>query len=218
MLSARSSSKSALALALCGCAGAAPTSQAPLAVGALGVSDGLFDEETEDNAAPLARVPPGTAFPANAQLDLASTANAHSDEGYALDGVTRFLRPALAAPSCSPVGMVPYAGTSVQYWGVAVVSPAFRLRLSRFERIVQEVALASYGRAPLGIRHRGAYACRSQRNQPRWLSEHALGNAIDVSGFDFGPRDPSDSHVASVTPTPPSSARSRRIRRPRPAE
>ena len=191
----------ALALAVCACAGAAPNSQAPLPVGALGVTGGIFDEEAEDNRAPLARVSSGVAFPADAELELASTANAQPDEGYALDGVTRFLRPALAAPSCSPVGLVSYFGTSVQYRGVVVVSPAFRLRLSRFERVVQDVALATYGRAPLRIRHRGAYACRSRRNQPHWLSEHALGNAIDVSGFDFGPRGPGDSHLAPDVPT-----------------
>jgi hypothetical protein len=167
----------------------------------LGVSGGLFDEEPEGDATLSANFRARAASSVNAELELASTANAQANEGYALDGVTRFLRPTLTSPSCSPVGLVPYFGTSVQYWGVAVVSPAFRSRLLRFERIVRDVALATYGRAPLRIRHRGAYACRSRRNQPRWLSEHALGNAIDVSGFDFGPPGPSDPRIAPDVPT-----------------
>jgi len=31
----------------------------------------------------------------------------------------------------------------------------------------------------------GAYNCRRIRSYPEFLSEHALGNALDVEGFDF---------------------------------
>ena len=41
--------------------------------------------------------------------------------------------------------------------------------------------------APRMILHYGAFSCRSTRQRKRRLSEHALGNALDLVGFDFGP-------------------------------
>jgi hypothetical protein len=54
------------------------------------------------------------------------------------------------------------------------------------EAIAAEVATEVYGRAPRRLRHLGTYACRRIRAYPHLVSEHALGNAIDVAGFDFG--------------------------------
>ena len=65
--------------------------------------------------------------------------------------------------------------------------PAFAERLARLERAAIEVGEEVYGRAPSRIRHMGAYVCRKSRFRPRRISEHALGNAIDVLGFDFSP-------------------------------
>jgi hypothetical protein len=104
---------------------------------------------------------------------------------YALDGVSRFLR-SDSGSACSSRGLLSYFGKEIPFGGVVVINPAFRERLERFEQAVSDVALATYGRRPLLIRHRGAFACRSRRGQPSLLSEHALGNAIDVSGFEFG--------------------------------
>ena len=44
-----------------------------------------------------------------------------------------------------------------------------------------------YGRAPRTLVHLGTHNCRRMRRYPDWVSEHALGNAIDLAGFDFGP-------------------------------
>jgi hypothetical protein len=60
-------------------------------------------------------------------------------------------------------------------------------RLGRFEEVVREVALDVYGRAPQAIRHHGAYSCRPSSTPAGRVSEHSLGNAIDVAGFEFGP-------------------------------
>src|SRR5690606_6391552 len=73
----------------------------------------------------------------------------------------------------------------LRYQGAVQVVPAFRDRLVRFEELVLEVSRDVYGRAPSRLRHFGAYSCRSTRNRSTRLSEHALGNAIDVVGFDF---------------------------------
>jgi hypothetical protein len=82
--------------------------------------------------------------------------------------------------------MVNYAGTTVRYAGPVSVSEPFRSRLERFEQVVADVGQEIYGRPPRRIRHFGAFSCRSSRNRSYRVSEHALGNAIDVVGFDFG--------------------------------
>ena len=45
--------------------------------------------------------------------------------------------------------------------------------------------MATYGRAPSHLIHMGTFNCRRIKAYPSWLSEHALGNAIDLEGFDF---------------------------------
>ena len=119
---------------------------------------------------------------------------------YELDGVSRFLSRSDPRRSCSGHDLLSYPGTQIRFGGTTVVNAAFRERLERFEDVVSDVALATYGRRPLLIRHRGAFACRSRRGQPSWLSEHALGNAIDVSGFEFGPASTSDEAAPPGTP------------------
>src|SRR5690242_5843977 len=112
---------------------------------------------------------------------------AHAD-AYALDAVERFIewsgrgKPRV---ECARGAMVAYSGTSVRYAGPVLVDPAFRERLARFEEVVRGVAITAYGRAPRVVRHYGAFSCRTSRRRPGRVSEHALGNAIDVVGFDF---------------------------------
>src|SRR5262249_26890317 len=88
---------------------------------------------------------------------------------------------------CARESIVPYRGTTLRYAGAVFVNPAFAERLARFETVAAETARAVYGREPSRIRHYGAYNCRPGPTIHQLLSEHALGNAIDVLGFDFGP-------------------------------
>jgi hypothetical protein len=114
--------------------------------------------------------------------------NAARGDAYPLDDVERFVdstgrgKPHI---ECDRGAMVSYAGTSVHYAGPVLVDPAFRERLTRFEGVVADVAKTVYGRTPRRLRHYGAFSCRASRNRPHRISEHALGNAIDVIGFDF---------------------------------
>jgi hypothetical protein len=87
--------------------------------------------------------------------------------------------------TCPDAGLTRYAGTVVRLDRPAVVHAAFAERLKKFEAIVRDVAIEHYGRAPTRMRHLGTLACRRIRGYPTWLSEHALGNAIDIAGFDF---------------------------------
>lgn len=107
-------------------------------------------------------------------------------DGYALDDIGRRLDPK-ATVKCDASALRTYKGTSVAYAGSVLVDPAFTERLARFETIVNRVALDVYGRPPSRLLHAGAYACRKSRNRSTRLSEHALGNALDVVGFSFAP-------------------------------
>lgn len=103
---------------------------------------------------------------------------------YALDHVARRVDSPKRV-KCDPSQFQLYKGTNVTYAGPVRVVPAFVERLARFEHIVNQVAVEVYGRAPKSLIHAGAYSCRTSRNRNSRLSEHALGNALDVVGFNF---------------------------------
>jgi len=73
--------------------------------------------------------------------------------------------------------------TGLRYARPARVNGAFALRLVRFEKLMQEEAMAAFGRPVARIEHLGTYACRTMAAYPDWVSEHAFANAIDVAGF-----------------------------------
>jgi len=110
--------------------------------------------------------------------------NSLRGDAYALDPIDRVIDHG-ARVECDARGLVDHRGQLVPYQGAVRVDPAFRERLVRFEQVVLDVAIEVYGRAPARVRHFGAYVCRSTRNRTYRISEHALGNAIDVAGFDF---------------------------------
>jgi hypothetical protein len=107
-------------------------------------------------------------------------------DGYPLDDIERWLAPG-ERMACDQKAMVSYRGTRLRYSGSLLVDPAFRERLARFEELAAQTAREVYGREPRLIQHFGAFSCRATRNRRRLLSEHALGNALDLVGFDFGP-------------------------------
>jgi hypothetical protein len=110
--------------------------------------------------------------------------NSLRGDAYVLDPIERLIG-AGARIECDSSGMVNHRGELLPYQSAVRVNPAFRERLVRFEQVVIDVATEVYGRAPARLRHFGAYVCRSTRNHSYRMSEHALGNAIDVAGFDF---------------------------------
>jgi hypothetical protein len=103
---------------------------------------------------------------------------------YALDAVSRSVT-ARGALRCNERRLVRYTGSVIPLDRPARVDVAFRANLHRFEGVVSDVAIQHYHRAPSRIRHLGTFSCRRIRGLPMWLSEHGLGNAIDISGFDF---------------------------------
>jgi hypothetical protein len=115
---------------------------------------------------------------------------AWQEEPYPLDGERRTF--GRGASACPEVQLVEYAGDILPYHKPVQVNPFFRERLVLFEDIVARVAIKHYGRPPLKIRHFGAHVCRKIDKRRAQMSEHGLGNALDVGGFIFGP-DPAQS-------------------------
>lgn len=104
---------------------------------------------------------------------------------YPLDGIPRVLGRGAALPCAT--GLVRYEGRAVHLAQPGRVHPAFVAKLDGLDALVVATATEIYGRAPRTIVHLGTHACRRMRLYPDWVSEHALGNAIDVAGFDFSP-------------------------------
>jgi hypothetical protein len=127
---------------------------------------------------------PGRELAALTRGELWAAWNSLRGDAYELDDIDRVLG-SDERLACHPQGLVNHRGQLLAYRGAVRVDPAFRERLVRFEQLVVDVATKVYGRAPARLRHFGAYSCRSTRNHTRRMSEHALGNAIDVIGFDF---------------------------------
>lgn len=106
--------------------------------------------------------------------------------GYPLDAIGRVLSPREPLP-CAGRELVLHRGESLRYSRPARVHPAFVQRLRGLEAVAQELAVEIYGRPARTLVHLGTHNCRRMRRYPDWVSEHALGNAIDLAGFDFGP-------------------------------
>ena len=112
------------------------------------------------------------------------------EDEYPLDDLPRRIAP--RGPfRCPDVELVSYRGKLIRYAEPAKIFSGFQERLERFEKVAHALGLELYGRPPRSMTHLGAHNCRRMTAYPDWLSEHGLGNAIDVAGFDFPalPRD-----------------------------
>lgn len=105
---------------------------------------------------------------------------------YGLDDLERQVDPKLGV-KCPKVALTQYRGDTIRYATSVRVYVGFRQRLDRFEHVVRDAAVEVYGRAPQRIEHLGTFNCRKMRTWDNYVSEHGLGNAIDVSGFTFAP-------------------------------
>jgi hypothetical protein len=72
--------------------------------------------------------------------------------------------------------------TGVTYSRPPRVRGTFALRLARFEELAQAQAQRVFGRPLERIEHAGTFVCRAIRNSGV-ASQHAFGNAIDVTAF-----------------------------------
>ena len=133
----------------------------------------------------LVVLPLAFALAACGRYELAATWNEVRGDPYALDDFPREL-PEGVAPSCpAELPTVTYRGETVAYVAPVQVAEPFVAKLREFEQLVAAVSTEHYGRPPDRLLHFGARACRTVRGNARRLSEHALGNALDLSGFEW---------------------------------
>jgi hypothetical protein len=111
-------------------------------------------------------------------------AQAAVPDHYPLDDLVREIA-ATGPARCPNVPTVVYRGTSVKYDHPGRVHPAFAERLKLFEAVVVDVAREQFGRGPVSLTHAGTFSCRRIGGYPTLLSEHGIGNGIDVVGFAF---------------------------------
>jgi len=111
---------------------------------------------------------------------------ARADATYTLDETPREV-PTRGTFRCPKVPLQLYGGTTVPFSGQVSVHPAFVPKLRELEATVRAVAIEVYGRAPASLHHLGAFNCRRIPGYPNLVSEHGLGNAIDVDAFTFAP-------------------------------
>jgi hypothetical protein len=116
----------------------------------------------------------------------APAAAADPPAAYALDTIPRTIA-AHDRATCPDVPLVIYAGTSIRFSKPTRVYVGFADHLREMEEVIRDAAIEVYGRAPVRLVHDGTYDCRLVRGYVTLLSEHALGNAIDVEAFEFGP-------------------------------
>ena len=92
-----------------------------------------------------------------------------------------------AANGCGIDNAVRVEQSAIAWNRPAEMSCTLAARLDSFERdAVQPAAQRYFGRPVVLIRHFGAYACRGENGGHKRLSQHALGNAIDIGGFELG--------------------------------
>ena len=118
---------------------------------------------------------------------MAHPPSVNATETYTLDNVERRATKTAKGLKCPDVEFVSYPGDIVKYHRPVKVYSGFKPHLRRFEEIVRDTSIHFYGRAPLKIKHLGTFNCRKIRGYPNLISEHGVGNGIDVAGFDFGP-------------------------------
>lgn len=121
-------------------------------------------------------------------------------DAYPLDGIDRQISSADGGRGCPEVARATYAGDAFRFHPPADVAHPFAERLRRFERVVVDLAQTRYGRAPKRVLHAGAYVCRAIQHRAGRFSEHALGNAIDIVGFDFDALPKCAEQAPSVAP------------------
>jgi hypothetical protein len=135
-----------------------------------------------DPPAPVRARPPA---PSDASVPIDATSDAGAlaaDAPYALDEVSRVADP--AAP-CPEVPLVDYEGEIATWRPALRVHRAFVPRVRALERAVADAARDVYGRTPSRLLSPSSYRCSTVRDRPERISEHALGNAVDLRGIQF---------------------------------
>jgi hypothetical protein len=77
------------------------------------------------------------------------------------------------------------SASNIRWSSSPKVSCAVALSLIDFEAIVQEEAMAHFGKKVYRIKQLGTYNCREMSAYDGWVSEHSYANAIDIAHFEL---------------------------------
>ena len=86
---------------------------------------------------------------------------------------------------CGAPQVVMYRGgpEKIGYSPGVMITCTMALAIARFEIIVQEEAVKSFGKRVVKMHHLGTYNCREMAAYPGWVSQHSYANAIDIADF-----------------------------------
>ncbi|MDQ3037268.1 MAG: extensin family protein, partial [Myxococcota bacterium] len=101
-----------------------------------------------------------------------------------LDGLPR--AGAFVVAGCPEVPLIDRAGEPVPWRPPLRIHAAFEDAVRALERAVVETSIETYGMAPTRILSASSHRCTTVRTRPERISEHALGNAIDLRGIVLG--------------------------------
>ncbi|WP_142847915.1 extensin family protein [Telmatospirillum sp. J64-1] len=95
--------------------------------------------------------------------------------------------PAISTPQgCGVDNPVRVTAAAIPWNRPSVVTCQMAATIHRFEaEVVQPAALKHFGRPATKVWHAGTYVCRNETGSRNRLSQHALGQAIDILGFDI---------------------------------
>jgi hypothetical protein len=83
-----------------------------------------------------------------------------------------------------PHGVILTKGpTGITYAGPLMIDCSLALALPAIEKVIQEEAVKHLGEPITRITTLGSYSCRSVRGWRERISQHALGNALDMAAF-----------------------------------
>lgn len=153
-------------------------------VGLLSLAVGIATRDDDPPAAGPERAAGGEALDGGASVasDAGPAAAARPDTGpYRLDPYPR--SPELVTEGCPDVPLVDHAGSPVAWRPALRIHPAFVPSVEDVERAFTAAAIARYGRPPVALLSASSHRCRTIRGRPERLSEHALGNALDIRGI-----------------------------------
>lgn len=87
--------------------------------------------------------------------------------------------------TCGAPQVVIYQGSpaKIGYSPSVMVTCTMALALARFESIMQDEAMRTFGKRVVKVTHVGTYACREMAAYKGWVSEHSYANAIDLTDF-----------------------------------
>jgi hypothetical protein len=87
--------------------------------------------------------------------------------------------------TCGAPQVITYRGSpaKISYQPSVLITCTMALALARFELILQDEAVRTFGKRVAKIHHVGTYACREMALYKGWTSEHSYANAIDLTDF-----------------------------------